>query len=156
VNTTPLDTQWRSASFSIINVKQGRTYGVCLKGGNSNVAALVLADAQVTHRLPIGRPLALQNHAGQYHSGGRVFLHANADEMIIRNSRRLPFSIRDAATWRLLYASPLPVPQDTVHPIGKDRRIAIILASSRNWLTVLAGVQPWVSAARESWFVPDG
>jgi hypothetical protein len=72
----------------------------------------------------------------------------------IQNTRLLPFSIRDAANWELLYVSALPVPAQTEHRIGKDRLIAIVLASSRNWLKVESGVHPWAAASRESWFLP--
>jgi hypothetical protein len=150
----PLDTGWRAATFTVKDVEHGKTYGLQFAGGNSNVAALVLADAQVVHRLALGQPTALQNHAGQYHSGGRVFLKTNADEVTIRNTRGLPFSIRDAHTWQLLYTSPLPVPDQTEHQLGRDRLIAIVLASSRNWLTIRTGVHPWTAASRDSWFMP--
>ena len=151
-----LDTRWRSAEFTVKDVQKGKTYGLHFEGGNSNVGALVLADAQVVHRLAIGQPTALQNHAGQYHSGGRVFLKTNADKVTVHNFRGLPLSIRDATTWELLYTSPLPVPAETEHQLGKDRLIAIVVASSRNWLKITSGVHPWVAANRESWFVPDG
>lgn len=151
----PLDTRWRSAAFTVKGVQKGKTYGLHFEGGDSKVAALVLADAQVVHRLAIGQPMALQNHAGQYHSGGRVFLKTSDDTVTIHNFRGLPFSIRDADTWQLLYTSPLPVPNETEHDLGKDRLIAIVVASSRNWLKITSGVHPWVAAERESWFIPE-
>jgi len=150
----PLDRQWRSTTFTVTNVRRSKTYALKFEGGASTVAAQVLADAQVVHRLPIGQAAALQNHAGQYHSGGRVFLKTNADTVTIQNIRQWPFSIRDAATWKLLYVSALPVPTQTEHRIGNDRLIAIVLASSRNWLKVQSGVHPWAAASRESWFIP--
>ena len=115
-----LDTRWRTAMFTVKDVQKGKTYGLNFEGGNSKVAALVLADAQVVHRLAIGQPMALQNHAGQYHSGGRVFLKTSDDTVTIHNFRGLPFSIRDANTWQLLYTSPLPVPNETEHQLGKE------------------------------------
>ena len=150
-----LDRGWRSATFTVKNVQKGKSYALKFEGGDSKVAALVLADAQVVHRLPMGSPAALQNHAGQYHSGGRVFLKTKAETVVIQNTRRLPFSIRDAATWQLLYTSPLPVPAQTEHRFGNDRLIAIVLASSRNWLTIRSGAHPWAAASRESWFIPN-
>jgi hypothetical protein len=103
----------------------------------------------------LGRQAALQNHAGQYHSGGRVYLETSEQTVKIRNSKRLPFSIRDADTWELLYVSSLPLADETEHELGTDRRIAILVASSRNTLHVVSGVHPWAAARRESWFVPD-
>ncbi len=150
-----LDTRWRSAAFTVKDVQKGRTYGLHFEGGNSKVAALVLADAQVVHRLAIGQPMALQNHAGQYHSGGRVFLKTSDDTVTIHNFRDLPFSIRDANTWQLLYTSPLPVPNEAELELGKDRLIAVVVASSRNWLKITSGVHPWAATSRESWFMPE-
>ena len=150
-----LDAGYRSTVFTVQNVKKGKTYALRLRGGSSTVAALVLADAQVVHRLPLGRQAALQNHAGQYHSGGRVYLETSEQTVKIRNSKRLPFSIRDADTWELLYVSSLPLADETEHELGTDRRIAILVASSRNTLHVVSGVHPWAAARRESWFVPD-
>ena len=129
--------------------------GGLTEGGDSKVAALVLADAQVVHRLAIGQPVALQNHAGQYHSGGQVFLKTSDDTIAMHNFRGLPFSIRDANTWQLLYTSPLPVPNETEHELGTDRLIALVVASSRNWLKITSGVHPWAAANRDSWFVPE-
>ena len=74
--------------------------------------------------------------------------------MKIGNGSKLPFSIRDAQTWELLYVSPLPVPAETQHRLGKDRLIAVVAASSRNSLDVRSGIYPWAAANRESWFAP--
>lgn len=149
-----LDRRWRSAVFAVPNAKEGKTYALKFDGGDTTVAALVLADARIVHRLKPGQPAALQNHAGQYHSGGRVFLKTSDDVVKIGNVRKLPFSIRDADTWELLYVSPLPVPAQTEHELGQDRLIAVVVASSRNWLDVRSGIQPWAAAKRELWFDP--
>jgi hypothetical protein len=149
-----LDRRWRSATFAVQNAEEGKTYALKFDGGDATVAALVLADAKIVHRLKPGQPAALQNHAGQYHSGGRVFLKTSDDVVKISNGRKLPFSIRDAQTWELLYVSPLPVPAETRHELGKDRLIAVVVASSRNLLDVRSGVHPWAAANRESWFAP--
>jgi len=133
----------------------GSTYRVALDGGTNSLTALLLADAGIVFHVPLGQPVDFQNHAGQYFAGGRVFTRTTADTVRVRYGHRVPYAIRDANTWELLYRTPLPVPETAEHRLGKNRQIAVIVRARADIMTFVSGVSPYLSTTCEGWFDPE-
>ncbi|MBM3892416.1 MAG: hypothetical protein FJ388_25145 [Verrucomicrobia bacterium] len=139
----------------IAGAKRGATYMLRFEGAANPVPlALVLADAQVVHRTAPGKFVDFYQEAGQYYGGARVFTKTTADTVKIENPNRVPFTIRDARTHKLLFHSSTTDPQVTEHKLGKDRDIFLTQPGRRSPMK-FEGLSPWLSATRDGWFEPE-
>ena len=143
-------------SLTIPGAKRGEVYRLSATGGKLTTGVLLVCDnAQIVHRI---KPDTIQffSHSYQYYIGTRVFMKTKDDTLrITRNRARAAFSVRDAKTHEVLARVKILDPLTTDHRVGKGRMIELVLGAGNYTIWTLEGIEPYVSARLDDWFVPD-
>ena len=143
--------------LTIPNAKKGEVYRLSYsKGGNLTTGLMALCDdAQIVHKIA---PDTIQffSHSYQYYIGTRVFMKMKDDTLrISRNRARAAFTVRDAKTHKVLARVKVLDPLTTQYRVGKGRMIELVLGAANYTIWKLEGIEPYVSARLQDWFMPD-